>query len=241
MRAILTYHSVDDSGSVISVSPPRFAEHVRWLASGAVAVVSVADLLTLPSATAAVAITFDDGFTNFASTAWPLLRDRGLPVTLFVPTYHVGRTNQWATTPGGSMPPLPLLDWEALGRLAEEGVVLGGHSRTHADLRRLGDAEVVDEIAGSFDDIARETGRRPDGFAYPYGYLDERVVRLTRTSCRWACTTVLRPLSTGDDPYRLPRLDAYFLRGPARLDAYSSLTFRSYISLRATVRRLRGR
>jgi len=240
MRAILTYHSVDDSGSVISVSPVRFAEHVRWLASGAVAVVSVADLLSLPSASTAVAITFDDGFTNFETTAWPLLRDHALPATLFVPTRHVGRTNQWAAMPGGSMPPLPLLDWDALGRLADQGLVLGAHSRTHADLRVLGDAAMLDEIAGSFDDIARETGRRPDGFAYPYGYLDERVVRATRTASRWACTTALGPLSTRDDPHRLPRLDAYFLHGPARLDAYGSLAFRSYLSLRAAARRLRG-
>src|SRR5262249_51782294 len=149
--------------------------------------------------------------------------------------------NQWATTPGGSMPHLPLLDWQALGRLAAEGVMLGAHSRTHADLRRLGDAEIADEIEGSLDDIASEIGQRPDGFAYPYGYLDERVVRQPRPSCRWACTTMLRPLSTRDDPYRLPRLDAYFLRGPARLEAYGSLAFRSYMSMRATVRRLRGR
>jgi len=241
MRAILTYHSVDETGSVISVSPRRFAEHVRWLASGAVAVVSVAELLARSAAAAAVAITFDDGFTNFATTAWPLLRDHGLPATLFVPTRHVGRTNEWSAMPGGSMPPLPLLDWDALGRLAEEGLALGAHSRTHADLRTLGDAEMLDEIAGSFDDIARETGRRADGFAYPYGYLDERVVSATRTACRWACTTTLGLLSTGHDPYRLPRLDAYFLRGPARLDAYGSVPFRSYVSMRAAIRSLRGR
>jgi peptidoglycan/xylan/chitin deacetylase (PgdA/CDA1 family) len=241
VKAILTYHSVDDSGSVISVSPPRFAEHVRWLASGAVAVVSVTDLLSLAPNAAAVAITFDDGFTNFERAAWPLLRNRGLPVTLFVPTRHVGRTNQWATMSGGRMPRLPLLDWDALARLADEGVVLGAHARTHADLRELGDAEMADEIAGSSDDIARETGRRPEGLAYPYGSFNERVVRATRTSYRWACTTRLRGLSTADDPYRLPRLDVYFLHGPARLDAYGSRAFRSYLAMRAIIRKLRGR
>lgn len=241
MKAILTYHSIDDSGSVISVPPDEFAEQVRWLASGAVPVVSVAELLSLGADRSAVAITFDDGFANFATAAWPLLRDRGLNATLFIPTRHVGGTNQWATTPGGSMPTLPLLDWNALARLADEGVTLGAHTRTHADLRHLTDAAMAEEIAGSFEDIARETGRRPDGFAYPYGYLDERVVSETRRSCQWACTTVLGPLGAGDDVYRLPRLDAYFLRGPARLDAFGSQLFRSYISMRAAIRRLRKR
>lgn len=226
---------------MISVSPDRFAEHVRWLASGAVAVVSVPELLSLDADHSAVAITFDDGFTNFATAAWPLLRDQSLPATLFVPTRHVGKTNQWATTPGGSMPVLPLLDWDALARLAEAGVTLGAHTRTHADLRWLDGAAMADEIAGSFEDIARETGHRPDGFAYPYGYFDERVVSETRRACRWACTTVLGPLGTDEDVYRLPRLDAYFLRGPARLDAYGAQIFRSYIAMRAAIRRFRDR
>ncbi len=239
MRAILTYHSVDDSGSVISVPPNRFAEHVGWLASGVVAVVSVAELLLLDADRSAVAITFDDAFANFATAAWPLLRERSLPATLFVPTRHVGKTNQWTATRGVSMPALPLLDWDTLAQLAEEGVTLGAHTRTHADLRALDGAAMADEIAGSFEDIARVTGRRADGFAYPYGYFDERVVSETRRVCQWACTTVLRPLGKNDDVYRLPRLDAYFLRGPARLDQFGSGIFRAYVGMRRTIRRLR--
>lgn len=202
---------------------------------------SVPELLALDADRPAVAITFDDGFTNFATAAWPLLRERRLPATLFIPTQHVGKTNAWEATPGGGMPMLPILDWEALGRLAEEGVTLGAHTRTHADLRRLDGPAIADEISGSFDDIARETGKRPDGFAYPYGYLDERVVGETRKSCRWACTTVLSALGRNDDVFQLPRLDAYFLDGPGRLDAYGTPVFRSYITMRAAIRRLRGR
>ena len=38
MRAVLTYHSIDDSGSPISVRRDAFQRHVKWLASGQVAV-----------------------------------------------------------------------------------------------------------------------------------------------------------------------------------------------------------
>ena len=241
MRAILTYHSIDDSGSVISVPPSHFAEHVRWLASGAVSVRSVKDLLDDPTDEPAVAITFDDAFANFATHAWPLLRERGLPVTLFVPTAFVGKNNAWDVMPGGGMPALSLLDWPSLARLASEGVTLGAHTRTHADLRSVSDAALTGEIAGSIDDIARETGVKPDGLAYPYGYHDDRVVAATRAACAWACTTVLRPLGVRNDAMRLPRLDSYFLRGPARLYAFGSPLFRTYIGARRTVRRLRGR
>ena len=65
MKAILTYHSVDASGSVISIDPEAFDGHIRWLASHRTAVVPLSELLALRDDTDAVAITFDDAFTNF--------------------------------------------------------------------------------------------------------------------------------------------------------------------------------
>ena len=38
MRAILTYHSIDDSGSPISIAPADFRRHLDWLTSGRVPV-----------------------------------------------------------------------------------------------------------------------------------------------------------------------------------------------------------
>lgn len=241
MRAILTWHSVDSSRSVVSVPPRRFAKQVRWLASGAVAVVPVAELFSRTERGPTVALTFDDGFANFAAVAWPLLRDHGLPVTLFIPTSRVGGTNRWGAMPGGAMPTLPLMDWETLGRLAEEGVELGAHGRTHADLTGVSDCQLEDEVAGSVEDLTRQTGRRPDGFAYPYGRCDDRVVAAARRACGWACTTTLGPVHEGDDFHRLPRLDTYFLRGPGRLASFGSRGFRWYLAVRAEVRRLRRR
>jgi peptidoglycan/xylan/chitin deacetylase (PgdA/CDA1 family) len=241
VRAILTYHSIDDTGSVISVSRDRFAAHVRWLVSGVVSVLPLADIANGAGGDSAVAITFDDAFENFATAAWPLLREHALPVTVFVPTSYVGGTNAWDTMPGGDMPPLRLVGWPMLGQLASEGVTLGAHTRTHPDLRALS-AEAMDaEIAGSIEDIERETGQHPESFAYPYGYLNETAVATARRRCRWAVTTKLAPVSRSSDPHRLPRLDAYFLRGPGRLEAFGSRPFAMYMSARAAVRRLRRR
>jgi len=239
VKAIIAYHSIDESGSVISLAPGRFREQVRWLASGAVRVLPVADLVAADDGRPAIALTFDDGFANFADV-WPLLRDTGLPVTLFVPSGFVGASNRWEALPGAAMPVLDLLDWHTLGRLAEEGVTLGAHSRTHRDLRALSDEMLEEEVAGSLADIRRETGARVDAFAYPYGYHDERVVASVGAVCTWACTTALRPVRTGDPVHALPRLDSYYLRGPARLTAFGSRGFRWYLAGRNGLRRLRA-
>lgn len=241
MKAILTYHSIDSSGSVISVSPETFDRQVRWLASSDVAVVSVPDLLRLPRDRDAVAITFDDAYTNFQVEAWPRLQGAGLTATLFVPTAFVGRSNGWPELPGGSMPRLPILDWPALARLREDGVILGAHTRTHPDLRALDPAAVADEIQGSFDDLLRETGQPADAFAYPYGFWSPRVAAAVRSACGCACTTELRPVEEGEDAHLLPRLDTFYLDGPARIENFGTWTFREYLRLRLHLRTLARR
>jgi peptidoglycan/xylan/chitin deacetylase (PgdA/CDA1 family) len=241
VRAILTYHSIDDSGSVISVPPPTFERQVRWLTASDVAVVPLGDLLRLPDDTDAVAITFDDAYTNFATEAWPRLEEHGLPATVFVPTGFVGQANTWAALPGGGMPPLPILGWDALARLAERGVGLGGHTRTHPDLRRLEDAAIRDEICGASDELLRQTGMRPRAFAYPYGFSPPAAVSIARTAYECAVTTELRPMRQSDDPYLLPRLDTFYLNGIARIENFGGLSFREYLRLRLRLRALAQR
>jgi peptidoglycan/xylan/chitin deacetylase (PgdA/CDA1 family) len=239
VRAIVTYHSIDPSGSVISVDSDAFRAHVAWLAGSAVRVTSVGELLTLPSETDAVALTFDDGAVNFATVAWPLLHDAGFPATLFVVTDRAGQTNDWESR-GHAIPTLDLLDWDALGRLAAEGVAIGAHSRTHPDLRAVPPARLRDEMAGAAERIARELGRRPEGFAYPFGACDDRVVAEARGTWRWACTTELSPLCGGEDPHRLPRLDAYYLRRPDGYAGWDTAAFRRRLQFRALARRARA-
>ncbi len=240
MRAVLTYHSIDGSGSPVSVDEAAFARHVEWLASGAVRVVGLLELPDLDAGSDAVALTFDDGFASFRDKAWPLLRAHALPVTVFVVSDHAGRTNAWGGREEPGIPTLPLLDWEALARLAEEGVELGAHSRTHPDLRPLTGGALEDEVAGAAERMTAATGRRPRSFADPYGLWSPGAVAAASRSYRVACTTEHRPLLAGrEDPYRLPRLDAWYFRRRG-LDGWGTAPFRARIMARGALRRLRA-
>jgi peptidoglycan/xylan/chitin deacetylase (PgdA/CDA1 family) len=244
MRGILTYHSIDPSGSAISVGEDVFREQVRWLASGAVRVSSLDELLRLPPDVDAVALTFDDGYENFGTVAAPLLADHGLPVTLFVVTDRAGGTNAWAGADhanGDRVPTLALLDWDAIGRLAEGGVALGSHTRTHPRLTGLRGAALAEEVAGSAERIAAMTGRRPVAFAYPYGSFDAAARDAVASAYALACTAELRPLRDDDDPHLLPRLDVYYFRSPGRLESWGTADFRRRLWLRAQARRVRRR
>lgn len=240
MRAILTYHSLDDSGSPISVAPEEFRRHVAWFATRRVPVLGLEELLAAPPETEAVALTFDDAFANFGAVAAPLLAEHGLPATLFVVAGHVGGTNAWGGRRDRRVPTLPLLDWAALGRLADRGVTIGAHTRSHPHLTALEDAALADELEGANAVFARELGRRPATFAYPYGDVDARVAVAAGRSYRLAVTTELRAVGGGADPLRLPRLDMFYLRAAGRLEAWGTAGFRRSLWVRAQARRARG-
>ena len=240
-RAILTYHSIDESGSVLSVSPLRFQEHVEWMRRSGIA---VRPLDAMVSADAhdgqhALAITFDDGYLNLTERAAPLLRDHGLPATVFVVSGRVGRDNGWERARGSRIPVRPLLDWDALGRLHESGVQIGAHSRTHPYLPRLVDSAIEDELAGCADEIERRLGTRPIAVAYPYGATDSRVAGIARGLFRVGVTTRFRTLGALEDPALVPRLDAWYFRSPASLESWGSAKFQLRVLARDGARRMR--
>ncbi len=239
MKAILMYHSIDSSGSPISVERAEFERHVRWLADGHVRVLDVPALLGDDLPGDAVALTFDDALSSFGDVAWPILRDHALPVTLFVPTEHVGGSNCW--NPGRlRIPALPLMSWSALCRAAAEGVHLGGHTRTHPSLLELPRGALEDEIVHGAERLQRETGRRAAGFAYPFGHWHPGVLAVVRAHFDWACTTELRALRAAEDAHLLPRVDAYYLRRGGRLERLGSRRIAAELGARRVVRRLRA-
>jgi colanic acid/amylovoran biosynthesis glycosyltransferase len=92
--AVLTYHRIGDPADgppgMISATPSGFRAQMRSLARTG-RVVSLDDVLRARDGGArlphhAILLTFDDAYEDFAAHAWPVLRDHGLPVTLFVPT-----------------------------------------------------------------------------------------------------------------------------------------------------------
>jgi peptidoglycan/xylan/chitin deacetylase (PgdA/CDA1 family) len=239
MRAILTYHSIDVSGSPISCHPSAFDRHVAWLRSGRARVTTVDELIALPPSVDAVALTFDDAFVNFRDIAAPRLRAHGLPSTLFVVSERAGSTNDWGGRQDGAVPHLPLLGWDALSRLSEQGVSIGAHTRTHPDLVGLPSGALEDEIVGSAETIERRTGVRPSTFAYPYGRVDSGASSIVSRVFQYGCTTDFRLLGPDTNPALVPRLDMYYYQRPGALDDWGTVAFATRITMRRELRRVR--
>ncbi len=238
MRAILTYHSLDESTSPISLSPAVFAEQVRWFASGAVRIVPLGRISETSADEPTIAITFDDGFANLKA---PLasLADHGLPATIFVVTGQIGATNAWGGRAEPGIPTLPLLTWRDLGQLIERGFEIGAHTNRHSRLPELSEPQVRAELDEPLATIERELGRRPISFAYPYGAYNGTVGAMVGERYQWGCSTELRGFGTVEDRRFLPRLDMYYWRRSGAIERFGEIGFRAQVWGRRQARRFR--
>ena len=111
----------------------------------------------------------------------------------------------------------------------------------HPDLRQLSDADVQYELETSKQQIEDGTGRTPAAFAYPYGYTDARIKRLTASCFDLACGTRLRFVNAGADAYDLPRLDVFYFREPRRFRELLEGRSAGYVAFRRLLREARQR
>ena len=153
-----------------------------------------------------VLLTFDDCYQDLLDVVLPILEQRRIPAIAFAISGQLGGTNAWDEARGA--PRLQLLDAEGLQTLAQRGVEIGAHSRTHCLLPTSTTDELDTEVEGSVDDLEKIGLKRPRFFAYPYGEADRRVRQAARKANVQAAFTV-KPGVVGfdSDCWELPRIE----------------------------------
>lgn len=212
--AILTYHSLDDSGSVVSVTPSLFSAQMAALSDAGWRGVSMVDAIDERNRTGywpdrSVVITFDDGFANFAQFGIETLRRHGFGATVYVISAHVGGRNNWAPPPDG-LGERAMMTWMDLARAARGGIEIGAHTRSHPNLAALPPEQIEDELSECKEAIEERLDLPVRTFAYPYGLMNKHAQSCAGRLFEAACTTLLARASD-ESPATLPRVDAYFL------------------------------
>jgi peptidoglycan/xylan/chitin deacetylase (PgdA/CDA1 family) len=239
---ILTYHSLDESGSVISVAPSAFRRHMELLHEMGYRGVALGELLSAWRGETTlegrpVALTFDDGLRNMAEVAAPVLVALCFRATVFVVAGRCGQTNDWPGQERG-IPQLPLLSLDELKGLARDGFEVGAHGLTHAPLDALPPADAEHEVKESRRILEDALSREVPVFAYPYGRADGHVRACVGLHYRGACGVELGFARPDQDRHFLPRIDVYYLRRPALFALLGTALGRAYLGLRALGRRL---
>jgi peptidoglycan/xylan/chitin deacetylase (PgdA/CDA1 family) len=236
MRAVITFHHLGDDPGPLAYPVAAFESLLRSIAARGLPIVGL-DTLLAPGAGPGVALVFDDGCASVLTAALPVLAAAAAPAHLFLCTGWVDQDLGAAAR----MPAVAPLDWEGVVRLHRHGVAIESHTHGHPDLRGLDDARVADECERADDAIARRVGRRPRYFAYPYGRCDAGPRRVAASRYAAAFTTRLAALSGTDDRYRLPRIDAHFLRHGAIRGRIDGPAARTWLAVRGALRAIGGR
>ncbi|HWA29266.1 MAG TPA: polysaccharide deacetylase family protein [Lacunisphaera sp.] len=223
---VLMYHSIsDDNESGLSpyyrvcTSPRRFAEHMQWLADwGYSGVTLTRGLAALHSERPGngqvgasnpdklVAITFDDGFRDFHTHAFPVLRRHGFAASMYLPTAFIGEERK-------AFKARECLTWTEVKQMRSDGMEFGSHTVNHPELVRLGWPEIEQELRQSKETMEEQLEVPVDTFAYPYAFpvTDAEFTRrfqecLQQSGYTTCATTVIGRVKPGDNPWHLRRL-----------------------------------
>jgi peptidoglycan/xylan/chitin deacetylase (PgdA/CDA1 family) len=203
MPMVLMYHSVDHyelDPHLVTVTPERFEQQLRWLQARKLRGVSVRELLDAQArggTRGLVGLTFDDGYADFATRAVPTLMRFGFTATVFVVAGHVGALNSWDTGP-----PKTLMTKRQLRAVADFGMEVASHGMRHLSLPETSGEDVRDELQLSRSVLEDVVQRPVPGFAYPYGEVGPRdAMEVKLAGYDYACA--IRP--TDPSRYALAR------------------------------------
>ena len=168
---LLIYHQVGtDHGHQMEVTTENFVRQLDWLASEreVVDLTSAVQRWDEPGSDRLTVLTFDDGYRDVYTTAFPILLERRMPFILYLTTSLIAD----GSDPSDSAD--PRLSWHQVAEMIDSGLMaFGAHTHNHPDLRELSREQVATELEISDDIIETRLGRRSEHFAYPYGFWSE--------------------------------------------------------------------
>lgn len=217
---ILMYHSISDDPEPahspyykVCTSPRRFAEQMQWLRTAGWQGVTLSDGLDFLNGKKKltgkpVAITFDDGFRDFHTAAFPALHQNGFSATMYLPTAFIGDQRQ-------SFKSRECLTWSEVRELAAAGIEFGSHTVNHPVLYQSSWAEIETELSASKTILDQQLDQSTRAFAYPFAFPQEdrqftaTLGNMLRSLGYQSCaTTIIGRARTGDDFFTLKRLPA---------------------------------
>lgn len=160
------------------------------------------------------AVTFDDALVGVHRHAVPLLAELGVPGTVFAVSSRLGTgVPEWYPGSDRVMTPAELLE------VADAGLAIQSHTRTHADLVAVTDSPTLrEQLSGAREDLEQLLGRPVEYLAYPFGYFDRRVREATAAAgYRAAFSFLPGRIVAGLDRFRLPRFPMWSRHRRARL------------------------
>ena len=201
---ILLYHRISqEADNRWTVSCDQFRRQLEYMVRNNYTAITFRDYhlfeqgeLNLPKKP--VVLTFDDGYADLYTCAFPLMREYGMKGVVFVLGDRSIRENRWDTNgfAGGE----PLLADEQVLELQEADFEIGSHSLTHRRLTQLDRPDAWDEISRSRMALEILLNNPVRSFSYPFGVLSAGVKSMVKEAgYRIGCGAWTGPARFGVD------------------------------------------
>jgi peptidoglycan/xylan/chitin deacetylase (PgdA/CDA1 family) len=194
---VLYYHLIDGHlyGPYTSmfVPPKDFDQQMNYLKSNGYTVIPLAEIENAGQYTKPAVITFDDGYEDNFTNAYPILEKYHFPATVFLISSFIGK-------PG-------YLNRYEIAKM-EDLVSFQSHTVTHRLLATLSPQVQDYELSESQKEIEAITGRSVDALAYPTGSYNQTTIAIAKRYYKYAFIMVAGGIyHTGDDPYTIRRVN----------------------------------
>lgn len=207
--SLLVYHKVGGTLPLDIDMPPALLERQFTYLAQTGQVISYEDGITalqtgMPNTTPRYVLTFDDGFEDFYTIVWPILKALNLPAILFVTTGFV----EDGITPLSTGYTVSPVTWDMLGHLHESKLVtLGAHTHTHPSLPDVSLDQAAEELSYPLKLFQQRLGFRPQHFAYPRALWNPDLETLVQQHYQTAVIGGGRRATPRHfTPYRIPRV-----------------------------------
>jgi peptidoglycan/xylan/chitin deacetylase (PgdA/CDA1 family) len=213
---VLMYHHVntqiprDPVGADLTVTPSAFEAQLHWLRDHGIRTLTTRQLVDALARGEhpqhAVVLTFDDGYTDGATVATPLLQKYGDVASFYVSAGFIGDGRH--------------SDWKQLRAMRAAGMEIGCHGTHHLDLSTL-DRAATEAEAGHCALALAQYLAPPTTYAYAAGKWKDLTIAVLREHGFLAALTE-RPgiVTTLADPYALHRRR---VRGAASLTEFAAV------------------
>lgn len=199
---VMMYHLIDDNDGMtkMSVKPKSFARQMEFLQKNNYNVTGLGKVARYiekkeKAPLKTVAVTFDDGFENNYTNAFPALKKYNIPATIFVIVDRIGK-------PG-------YVGWKELKEMADSGLVtIGSHTMSHQFLTSLDAEGLKRELNGSKEILERALGRKVEYLCYPMGRHNDLVKRIAKEA-GYVCAVTTgsnKDTASNNDIYAIKRV-----------------------------------
>lgn len=156
-----------------------------------------------------IVLTFDDGYVDNYTTAFPLLKEFGFKAVIFLLSHR--DYNKWdVEEPNRPEKKLPLMTKEMVDEMAAYGIEFGVHTMSHPRLAHIPLPQAREEILNSKATLEEKYGRPFKTFAYPYGDLNDEVKALVKESgCDFAVATDSGDIVFDADLFQIRRIGIF--------------------------------